>query len=63
MGGGLPREGVVVEKFVPALESLFRLAFEGGNLGCPGHLTGCPELLGVFKKFVQKKSLCAFFVP
>ena len=26
-GGGLPREGVVAENFVPALESLFSLGF------------------------------------
>ena len=63
-GGGLPREGVPregvrVEKFVPSLESLSSLGFEGGKLGCPGNFAG---ILGVFKKFVQKSS-CAFFVP
>ena len=30
-GGGLPREGVVVEEFVPSLESLFYLDIEGGH--------------------------------
>ena len=48
--GGLPREGVVAEKFAPSLESLSSLGFEEGNLGCPGPL-------GVFKKFVQIKKL------
>ena len=35
-GGGLPSEGVAAEKFVPSLESLSSLGFEGRNLGCPG---------------------------
>ena len=39
-GGGLPREGVGVEKFVPSLESLSSLSFEERNLGCPGNLAG-----------------------
>ena len=33
-GGGLPRQGVVVENFVPSLESLSSLGFEEKNLGC-----------------------------
>ena len=61
-GGGLPRAGVVAEKFVLSLESLSSLGFEERDLGCPGILPGCPRPLGVFKKFVQKSS-CAFFVP
>ena len=32
-GGDLPREGVGVEKFVPSLESLSSLGFEGRNCG------------------------------
>ena len=36
-GGGLPCEGVVAEKWVPALESLSSLGFEERNLGCPGN--------------------------
>ena len=54
-GGGLPREGVVVEKFVP-----------GGNLGCPGNLPRCPGPLGVFKKFANvcaKRKFVRIFVP
>ena len=39
-GRGLPREGVVAEKFVPSLESLSSLGFEGRNLGCPGTFAG-----------------------
>ena len=34
-GGGLPREGAVVEEFRPLLESLSSLGFEGGSMGCP----------------------------
>ena len=49
-GGGLPREGVVAEKFVPSLESLSSLGFEERNLGCSG--TG-----GVQK--VCAKEVCA----
>ena len=33
MVGGLPREGVVAEKFVPSLESLFSLGFKWGAIG------------------------------
>ena len=32
-GGGLPRKGVVVEKFVPVLKSSFSLGFEGWESG------------------------------
>ena len=42
MGWGLPREGVVAEKFEPSLESLSSLGFEERNLGRPGNLPGCP---------------------
>ena len=34
--GGLPREGVVAEKFVPSLESLSSLGWKGGNLAWKG---------------------------
>ena len=54
MGWGSSREGVGVEKFVPSLESLSSLGFEGRSLGCPGPLV-------MFKKLVQK-SLCKKFV-
>ena len=57
-GGGLPRESVVVEKFVPSLESL---SSKGEIWDVLGISPGCPGPLGVFKKFVQKSS-CAFFV-
>ena len=39
--------GVVVEKFVPSLESMFSLGFVGRNLGCPAPL-------GVFKVCAKK---------
>ena len=47
---------------MPSLESLSSLGFEGGKLGCPGILPGCPRPLGVLEKFVQKSSF-TFFVP
>ena len=62
-GGGFPREGVVAEKFVPSLESLSSLGSKRGIWDVPGILPGCPGPPGVFKKFVQKKRSCAFFVP
>ena len=56
-GGGLPREGVVVEKFVPSLESLSSLGLEGRNLVChPGNFAGISRTpKSLFRKFVQKK--------
>ena len=62
MGGALPREGVLAEKFVPSLKSLSSLASKRGLWDVPGILPGCPGPLGVFKKFVQKSSR-ACFVP
>ena len=53
-GGGLPPEGVEVEKFVPSLESLSSLGLEARNLGCPGNFAGMSRTAGVFKKFVPK---------
>ena len=47
-GGALPLEGVVIEKFLPSLESLLSLGFEGGNLGCPGNFA-VPDPWGVQK--------------
>ena len=64
-GSRLPREGVVVEKFVPALESLFSLGFEGGNLGSPGNFAGMSRTLGRVQKVCAKKvcakKVCAHF--
>ena len=62
-GGGLPREGVVAEKFVPSLKSLSSLGFEERNLGCPEYFAGMSGPLGVFKKFVQKKVRSHFSFP
>ena len=39
-GGGLPREGVVAEEFVPSLESLSSLGFEETNLGASLNFRG-----------------------
>ena len=60
-GGGLPREGVGVEKFVSSFESLFSLGFEGGNLGCPGIFAGISRTLGGVQKVRAKKSLVLVF--
>ena len=57
-GGGLLREGVVAEKFVPSLKSLSSVGFQERNLGCPGNFAGM-----VFKKFVQKKFVRIFRSP
>ena len=56
-GGGLPRERVVVEKFVPILESLFCLGFEGGNFA------GMSRTLGWVQKVCAKKVCAHFSVP
>ena len=62
--GNLPREGVVVGKFVPSPESLFSWVPKGTNLGCPGNLPGCPRPLKKFKRFVQKMCVFVFiFLP
>ena len=39
-GGGPPREGEAVEKFMPSLESLSALGFQERNLGRPGNFAG-----------------------
>ena len=51
-GGGLPRERVVVGKFVPALESLFSLGLQ--------REPGCPGAHGVFKNLCKKVVAHAF---
>ena len=51
-GGGLPREGVVVEKFVPSLESFGGL--QGRNLGCPGNFAGMSRTPGGVKKVYEE---------
>ena len=57
--GGLPREGVGVEEFIPSLESAFPPSKTQGKQtlspGCPGNLAGMSQTPGVFKKFLQKK--------
>ena len=54
-GGGLPREGVVVKKFVPSLESLSSLGLEGRDLGCPGNFAGMSrDPWGCSKSLFQK---------
>ena len=53
-GGGLPRGGVVVEKFVPSLESLSCLGLEGRNLGCPGNVVGISRTPGGVQKVCAK---------
>ena len=62
-GWGLPREGVVAEKFVPSLESLSSLGFEERNLGYPGNFAGMSRTPGGFKNFVPKKVRAPFSFP
>ena len=50
MGGGLPREGVVAEKFVLSLKSLSSLGFEERHLGCPGNFAGMSRTPGGVQK-------------
>ena len=43
---------------------LSSLGFEERNLGSPGIFAGMSRTpAGMFKKFVLKKTSCAFFVP
>ena len=58
--GGLPRKGVVVEKFVPSLESLSSLGFEERNLGCPGNFAGMSRTPGGVQKVSAKKFVRIF---
>ena len=62
-GGGLPREGVVAEKFAPSLESLSSLGFEERNLGCPGNFAGMSRTLGGVRKVCAKKVRAHFSFP
>ena len=55
-GGGLPREGVGVENFVPALESLSSLGFEERNLGYPGIFAGMSRTPGGVRKSGKEKA-------
>ena len=54
-GGGLPREGVVVGKFVPSLESLCSFGLAGRSQGCPGKFAGMSRTLGALQKVCAKK--------
>ena len=63
-GGGLPRKGVVVEKFVPSLESLSSLGLEGRNLGMSREF--CWDVLdprGLSKSLCKKKFARIFRSP
>ena len=55
--GGLPREGVVAEKFVP---SSLSWVSRRGIWDVPGIWPGCPGPLKVLKKFVQKRFVRIF---
>ena len=56
-------KGWGVEKFVPSLDSLSSLGFEGGKLGCPRNFAGMSWTPGGVQKVCAKKSSFAFFVP
>ena len=62
-GGGLPREGVVAEKFVPSLESLSSLGFEERNLGCSRNFSGMSRAPGGVQKVSAKKARAHFSFP
>ena len=62
-GGGLPPEGVGVEKFVPSLESLSSLGFEERNLGYPGNSVGMSRTPGGVQKVCAKKVRAHFSFP
>ena len=62
-GGGLPREGVVAEKFVPSLESLSSLGFEERNLGCAENFAGMSRTPGGVQKVCAKKVRAHFSFP
>ena len=53
--GGLPRKGVVAEKFVLSLERLSSLSLEERNLGCPRNFAGMSRTPGGVQKVAQKK--------
>ena len=54
---------MVAEKFVPSLESLSSLGFEGMNLGCPGNFAGMSRTPGGVQKVVPKKFVRIFSFP
>ena len=60
---GLPREGVVAEKFGFSLESLSSLGFERRNLGCPGNFAGMSRPPGDVQKVCAKKVRARFSFP
>ena len=62
-GGGLSREGVVAEIFVPALESLSSLGFKERNLGCRGNFAGMSRTPGGVQKLRAKKLRAHFSFP
>ena len=61
--GGLPREWVVAENFVPALESLSSLGFEERNPGCPRNFAGMSRTPGGVQKVCAKKLRAHFSFP
>ena len=62
-GGGLPREGVGVENFVPSLETLSSLGFEQRSLGYPGNFAGMSRTPGGVQKVCAKKVRAHFSFP
>ena len=51
---------MVVEKFVPSLESLSSLGLEGRNLGCPRNFGGMSRTPRGVQKVCAKKFVCVF---
>ena len=63
MEWGLPREGVVVEKFVLSLGSLSSLGFQERNLECPRNFAGMSRIPGGVQKVCAKKVRAHFSFP
>ena len=61
--GGLPCEGVVVNNFVPSLESSFHRVSEGRDLGCPGNFVRMSQGSGGSQKVCARKGLCSCSLP
>ena len=62
-GGGLPREGVVAEKFVLSLESLSSLGFRRDESGCPENSAGMSWTPGSVQKVHAENVRAHFSFP
>ena len=63
MRWGSSRRRAGVKKFVPSLESLLSLGFEGGNLVCPGNFARMCRTHGGVQKACATNSSGSSFAP